>query len=93
MDGDPMKKAESMFADVSTNVVESMFAGISINMVEISDNIDVEMVTEDHRIEEPVVTDDQLAKEMEKAYPKAEEDLVDFLNRCKISNTNAMLCP
>jgi len=27
------------------------------------------------------------------AYPKAEEDLIDFLNRCKISNTNAMLCP
>ena len=93
VDGDPMKKAESMFADVSANVVESMFAGISINMVEISDNIDVEMVTEDHQIEEPVVTEDQLAKEMEKAYPKAEEDLVDFLNRCKISNTNAMLCP
>jgi len=30
---------------------------------------------------------------MEVAYPKAEEDLIDFLNRCKISNTNAMLCP
>jgi len=30
---------------------------------------------------------------MEVAYPKAEEDLIDFLNRCNISNTNAMLCP
>jgi len=30
---------------------------------------------------------------MEVAYPKAEEDLIDFLNRCKISNTNPMLCP
>ena len=29
---------------------------------------------------------------MEVAYPKAEEDLIDFLNRCKISNTNDMLC-
>ena len=29
---------------------------------------------------------------MEVAYPKVEEDLIDFLNRCKISNTNAMLC-
>jgi hypothetical protein len=27
------------------------------------------------------------------AYPKAEEDLIDFLNRCKISNAHAMLCP
>jgi uncharacterized C2H2 Zn-finger protein len=30
---------------------------------------------------------------MKVAYPKAEEDLIDFLNRCKISNTNVMLCP
>jgi len=30
---------------------------------------------------------------MEVAYPKAEEDVIDFLNRCKISNTYAMLCP
>jgi len=27
------------------------------------------------------------------AYPRAKEDLIDFLNKCKISNTNAMLCP
>jgi len=30
---------------------------------------------------------------MEVAYPKAKEVLIDFLKRCKISNTNAMLCP
>jgi hypothetical protein len=40
-----------------------------------------------------VVTENQFAKKMNVACPKAEEDLIDFLNRCKISNTNAMLCP
>jgi len=40
-----------------------------------------------------VVTEDQFVEKMEVAYPKAEEDLIDFLNRCKISNTNAMLYP
>ena len=40
-----------------------------------------------------MVTEDQFVEKMEVAYPKAEEDLIDFLNRCKISNTNVMLCP
>jgi len=40
-----------------------------------------------------LITEDQFVKKIEVAYPKAEEDLIDFLNRCKISNTNAMLCP
>ena len=52
-----------------------------------------EMVTEDHQSTNALITEDQLTKKMEVAYPKAEEDLIDFLNRCTISNTNAMLCP
>jgi hypothetical protein len=51
------------------------------------------MVTEDHQSENAMVTEDQFAEKMKVAYHKAEEELNDFLNRCKISNTNAMLCP
>jgi len=40
-----------------------------------------------------VVTEDQFIEKMKVAYPKAEEDLIEFLKRCKISNTDAMLCP
>jgi len=55
--------------------------------------VGAEMVTEDHQFDNAVVTEDQFAEKMTVAYPRAEEDLIDFLNRCKISNTNVMLCP
>jgi len=51
------------------------------------------MVTENHQSDNAVVTEDQFAEKMTVAYPRAEEDLIDFLNTCKISNTNAMLFP
>ncbi|KEH15116.1 hypothetical protein MTR_2170s0010 [Medicago truncatula] len=51
------------------------------------------MVTEDHQSENAMVTEDQFAEKVKVAYPKAEENLIDFLIRCKISNTNAKLCP
>jgi hypothetical protein len=51
------------------------------------------MVIDDHQFENAMVTEDQFAEKMKVAYPKVEEDLIDFLNRCKISNAHAMLCP
>jgi hypothetical protein len=51
------------------------------------------MATIVHQSENTMVTEDQLAEKMKVAYPKAEEYLIDFLNRCKISNAHAMLCP
>jgi hypothetical protein len=98
-EADPLKKADSMYADVT-----------AINMVDITEEFDTkppplapaskenlqadeEMVAEDHQSENAMVTEDRLAEKMKVAYPKAEEDLIDFLNRCKISNAHAMLCP
>ncbi|KEH19816.1 hypothetical protein MTR_8g468870 [Medicago truncatula] len=40
-----------------------------------------------------MVTEGQYAEKMKVAYPTSEEDLVDFLKRCKISNSPTMLCP
>jgi hypothetical protein len=51
------------------------------------------MIADDHQSENAVVTEDQFAEKMKVAYPKVEEDLIDFLDRCKISNAHAMLCP
>jgi len=99
VDVDPLKKADSMYAEiVDVNMVDvSEVVGTRIltgaTMPEEKAQGDAEMVTENHRFEDAVVTEDQFAEKMTAAYPKAEEDLIDFLNRCKISNTNAMLCP
>jgi len=51
------------------------------------------MITDDHQSADVPITEDQMVKKMEVAYPKAEEDLIDFLNKCKILNKHAMLCP
>jgi len=96
VDADPLKIVDSMYSEV-----------VSINMVDISEELmaieasmlgedlpaDAEKVTEDHHFDDAMVTKDQFAEKMKTTYPKAEEDLINFLNRCKISNTNAMLFP
>jgi len=80
---------------------------IGINMVDVSEELtaieesmqaedlpaDEGKVTEDHSSDDVLVTEDQFAEKMEVAYPKVEEELIDFFNRCKISNTNVMLIP
>ncbi|MCI36066.1 hypothetical protein A2U01_0057288, partial [Trifolium medium] len=39
------------------------------------------------------IPEDEYAEKIKEVYPHAEEDLVDFLQRCKLNNTQAMLCP
>ena len=96
---DPFKKADSMYAEIigidMVDIFEAVDTGIPIeaSMPQEKVQVDAEMVTEDHQSENAMVIEDQLAEKMTVPYPRAEEDLIDFLNRCKISNTNAMLCP
>jgi len=99
VDVDPLKKVDSMYAEiVDINMVdfsEAVDTGIPIeaSMPEEKVQVDAEMVTENHQSNNAVVTEDQFAEKMTVAYPRAKEDLIDFLNRCKISNTNDMLSP
>jgi len=99
VDADPLKKADSMYAEViginMVDIAEEFDSELPIKEQALDENpqADDEMVIEDHQSANALVTEDQLIEKMEVAYPKAEEDLIDFLNRCKISNTNAMLCP
>ncbi|MCI26698.1 hypothetical protein A2U01_0047895, partial [Trifolium medium] len=39
------------------------------------------------------VPEEEYAEKIKVVYPHAEEKLVDFLNRCKLNNTEVMLCP
>ena len=88
-----------MYAEViginMVDVVEDFGRQLPIEEQALGENpqADDEMVTEDHQSADVLVTEDQLIEKVEVAYPKVEEDLIDFLNRCKISNTNAMLYP
>ena len=99
VDVDPLKKADSMYAEIvdinMVDISEEFGAGDSVeaSMPKKKLQEDTEMVTEDHQSDNAMVTEDQFAEKMRVAYPRAEEDLIDFLNRCKISNSNVMLCP
>jgi len=99
VDADPMKKADSMYAKIiginMVDIVEDFGRQLPAEKPASSENPQAkdEMVTNDRRSADALITEDQLVKKMEMAYPKAEEDLIDFLNWCKISNNHAMLCP
>ncbi|MCI68012.1 hypothetical protein A2U01_0089271, partial [Trifolium medium] len=39
------------------------------------------------------VTEEEYAEKIKVVYPQAEEELIDFLNKCKLNNKEVMLCP
>ena len=39
------------------------------------------------------LSEETIAELMKVVFPKHEEELVDFLNRCKLGNSRSMLCP
>ena len=98
IDAYPLKQAHSMYVkitDVSVietaeSVAESLGKPKNANNYQKND---VEMVTEDHICDNEMVTEDQYAEKVKVAYPTSEENLVDFLKRCTISNSTTMLCP
>jgi len=99
VDFDPLKKTDSMYVDVADiNIVEiseeigaGSFAEESMPKEKLQ--VDTEMVTEAHQSNNVVVIEDHFTEKMKIAYARAEEHLIDFLKRCKISNTKSMLCP
>ena len=38
------------------------------------------------------IPEEEYFEKMKVVYPRAEEDLIDFLNRCKLENKGVMLC-
>jgi len=85
-----------MYAEVvGINMVDISEESMAFETSEHEENLsaNAEKVTKDHHFDAEMVIEDQIAEKMKTTYPEAEEDLIDFLNRCKISNTHAMLCP
>jgi hypothetical protein len=44
-------------------------------------------VRKDAEYVEEIVPDPQFEEKLKTAYPTAEEDMIDFLNRCKLKNS------
>jgi len=92
VDVDPLKKADFMYLEIAgLNMVEIF--EIDPIMATNGSKVDIEMVTEGHKCANTVITEDQYEEKIQGVFPKAEEDLIDFLNICKISGSSVMICP
>jgi hypothetical protein len=61
--------------------------------VEIFDCNMVEVTEADAAAPIKAMPEGEYDKKVQEVYPAAEEQLVDFLNRCKLNNSEVMLCP
>ena len=97
IDSDPLQVEEANLVEpVETMVVEADTAKVvhirdamklcshEVMMVHIDDNLDTQVKE---------VTKWEYDQKMEEVFPNAGEDLVDFLNKCKLEDTEVMLCP
>jgi len=48
--------------------------------------------TKGPKIATEIISESQFSKKMNGAYPMDEEELIDFLNRCRLNNSKVMLC-
>lgn len=105
IDSDPLQIEANYTEPIEINMVE-VTKDLEINMVEITEDLEVNMVevTEDLKVNMVEVTKDldmevegkvgeNSEEQMKVVYPKAEEELVDFLNLCKLKYSEVMLCP
>jgi len=97
VDVDPRKAADAMYTEVANcnvvraiiDVVEMLFVEAKVDVVECKM---VEVSGGPKSVDE-VISKSQFDEKAKVAYPMAEEELIDFLNRCKLKNFEVMLCP
>ncbi|XP_045822003.1 uncharacterized protein LOC123914884 [Trifolium pratense] len=78
-----LKELASVDADPLPNADATYVEVYDCNMVEV---VDAAAPIE-------AVPEEEYEKRVHEVYPNVEEELVDFLNRCKLKNSEVMLCP
>lgn len=101
VDSDPLKDASMMYIDiVSCNMVETIIDAVENLSVEAEIEAEIEVaecqivhITKDAEHVEETASEPQFDGKLKTAYPTVEEELIDFLIRCKLENSEVMLCP
>jgi hypothetical protein len=89
-----MKVVDAMYTEVSDfNVVEAIIGVVENILVKANVECQVVEANEGPKADNEVITESQFAKKIKVAYPMIEEELIDFLNRCRLKNYEVMLCP
>ena len=101
VDFDPLNDESMMYTDITCcNMVEAIIDDVENLFVEAevgaeADVIECQMVdiTKDAEYVEETTPEPQFDAKLKTAYHTAEEEFIDFLNRCKLKNSKVILCP
>jgi hypothetical protein len=101
VDSDPMKDASMIYTDIADcNMVEAIMDAVENLSIEVGVETETKVaecqivdITKDAEYIKETVLEPQLDENLNTTYPTAEEELIDFLNRCKLKNFEEMLCP
>jgi len=101
VDSDPLKDASMMYTNIAgCNMVEAIIDVVENLSVEAEVEEETEIaecqmmdITKDAEHVEETASEPQFDEKLKTAYPTAEEELIGFLNRCKLKNSEVMLCP
>jgi hypothetical protein len=96
IDVDPLNVSNAMYAehvdcimvDVVIDVVKDLIVEANTNVVDCQ----VVKATKCPKIATEVISKSQFSEKMKVAYPMAEEELIDFLHRCKLNNSKVTMC-
>jgi len=101
VDSDPLKDVSMMYTNVAgCNMVEAIIdvvkdLSVKAEMGTKADVAECQVVdiTKDVEHVEEIALEPQFDKKLKTTYPTVEEELIDFLNRCKLEKPEVMLCP
>jgi len=97
VDSDPLKDASMMYTDIAgCNMVDTIVNAVENLSIEAETKIEecqmVDIMKDAGYVEE-TVQEPQFDEKLKTSYPKTEEELIDFLNQCKLKNSEVMLYP
>ena len=98
---DPLKDASMMYTDIAgCNMVKAIIDDVENLSVETEVGAETEVaecqmvdITKDAEYVEETALEPQFDEKLKTTYSTAEEELIDFLNRCKLKNYGVMFCP
>ena len=101
VDSDRLKDTSMMYTDIAgCNMVEAIIDVVENLSVEAEVEAKNEVakcqmvdITKDAEHVEETALETQFDEKLKTTYPTAEEELIDFLSRCKLKNSEVMLCP
>ncbi|KEH38130.1 hypothetical protein MTR_2g461810 [Medicago truncatula] len=101
VNSDPLKDASMMYNDITCcNMVEAIIDAVENLSIKVEVKAEIEVaecqmvdITKDAEHVKEIAPKPQFDEKLNTTYPTTEEELIDFLIRCKLKNSEVMLCP